>query len=908
MSVSRQEQAKNYNAKIARLKGIISQTNAAPTIVNPDSNFVVVTYWWGRGNLNQNTARPCISFFEEITSNLFKLAQIELTNVFKNNPRNKKRIIEYKNNKYNEFLEIVMKTKRYEKLLDKFTGAYIGSIKEHLRFAGSKLTHDVIVAKIEELKTTGSVPSGYVYKTSEEVREVMNAIFNLILLEIKAEVFFAFGTELVMSESKMQLATKGKDATKYKELINDATFKNTVKENVKMRQMNVMRIKPKLNAKKASYEHPLLTKYTNKSIYEVFIDEFRFLTPMRYEEMINKWENECRRNKCNYLAVEYPPFAEPGGYQLAINAKPMFIKKSLELCGGRSVLYIDGDMYIRKYPHIFDMPDIDFMARGWMIDPRSSYKSTTTRTYDPYKFETSGGTMMFSNSYEANALIDVWIDKSNNPMNEGKADDRILSMVFNSYKLVLPMKVIQLPIEYLWLSLDYDDRALEILYDYNFNKMTETIFIEHPECLTSEDTASGAGASSDRTPFHYRFIDGMDDVISESYHEFISFPNKLMADQFKDYHDWMKKATYLDDGNELLYAKGLVDPDDPDNNENMLYIEPYDKKYGNKKIKNEPGEDGEIYSRNEINERNNRLASSGSLSKHATHYETIHGCKTAILTPEMVGRDEMIPLILHHLNNGNCVVYNPSSHPDYDATHLNALKTEKRFINMDLVYSPIDANIRSFNDFYRMPINLSHIIMFKPCDVLMKYLSMFLNLQYFSNFIEGGNYQLISRIRVGLLNKQRKAKRNVDTLFAIIENKLESAAIADTMSIEPIEPTKKTGTQTGGVATRKTAMKPVISIGFSKDEHFALYDYGVSALYDDATANKLAQTRTKYKSRLLGVSRKSIAIKKMRATAKSQFKSAKMSNKPFTQKTKSASRRHSLNSNKTAKMTNKKTF
>ena len=30
-----------------------------PTIINDSSNFVVITYWWGRGNLNKNTQRPC---------------------------------------------------------------------------------------------------------------------------------------------------------------------------------------------------------------------------------------------------------------------------------------------------------------------------------------------------------------------------------------------------------------------------------------------------------------------------------------------------------------------------------------------------------------------------------------------------------------------------------------------------------------------------------------------------------------------------------------------------------------------------------------------------------------------------------------------------------------------------------
>ena len=51
---------------MADLNRIISATEAEPTIVNPESTFVVVTYWWGRGNLNSNTARPCISFYEDL--------------------------------------------------------------------------------------------------------------------------------------------------------------------------------------------------------------------------------------------------------------------------------------------------------------------------------------------------------------------------------------------------------------------------------------------------------------------------------------------------------------------------------------------------------------------------------------------------------------------------------------------------------------------------------------------------------------------------------------------------------------------------------------------------------------------------------------------------------------------------
>lgn len=81
---------------------------------------------------------------------------------------------------------------------------------------------------------------------------------------------------------------------------------------------------------------------------EELIQKNDFCQPATYREMIKHWESSCRRHNCNYMAVEYPEFAQPGGYQLAINAKPLFIKKALDLCNGRGVLYIDGDMFVNK--------------------------------------------------------------------------------------------------------------------------------------------------------------------------------------------------------------------------------------------------------------------------------------------------------------------------------------------------------------------------------------------------------------------------------------------------------------------------------------------------------------------------------------------------------------------------------
>ena len=88
-----------------------------------------------------------------------------------------------------------------------------------------------------------------------------------------------------------------------------------------------------------------------------------WIEPIKYEQMIGNWETSCAKQKCNYLAEEYPEFAVKGGYQHAINFKPVFIELALRACYPRGVLYIDGDMKIEKYPSICDMKEVDYMAR-----------------------------------------------------------------------------------------------------------------------------------------------------------------------------------------------------------------------------------------------------------------------------------------------------------------------------------------------------------------------------------------------------------------------------------------------------------------------------------------------------------------------------------------------------------------
>ena len=447
------------------LKSIIENKPIEPVIVNPESRFVVATYWWGRGNLNMNTARPC--------------------------PDVRKQIIQDKG--IDKYIP--------EELLEKNPGASDAEIK---------------AAITAELKRV------------------------------------------------CQLA-------------------------------------------KREWKDPIL-----------------------FEDMIQKWEAKCNASNCNYVAVEYPEFAVKGGYQLAINAKPLFINQALKSCNGRGVLYIDGDMTINSYPSIFDLPNVDYMARAWDSDPRSSYmfkplnmmnpeelarvvnrhraklvselidkvgetenvgiiastlsnfakgiidnklsgaemdsKSLWQLTkhswipvmpiifdsieqikknhingvvcYDPYVFQTSGGTMFFGNTPTAFSLLEKWEKLASIKPMSGKADDRVISMLIQQRHMLTLVNFVSLPIEYLWLTSNYET----FMHD-NHNFKRNDIIIEHPECLTSEEAAGEAGAASDRSPkFYGTIVEAAIDCNRNGgvLYEKSYFGNRESAKEFGPYLEYMR--------------------------------------------------------------------------------------------------------------------------------------------------------------------------------------------------------------------------------------------------------------------------------------------------------------------------------------------------------------------------------
>lgn len=406
---------------------MVENTDLPPvTIVNPESKFVIITYWWGRGNMNNNVKHPCVAYLNEEKKEAINDIKDEISN------------------------------------------------------------------------------EDYIKKISDPVERQA---------EIDGEI------DAVVKSGKLDEAIKKNKEAQIKKVAAD------------------LKISEEESRKRLLNESPAL----------------------KFEAMISRFEDDCRKVNCNFLTMEYP-FDRPL-YQAAINGKPIFIKKAIEACKGKgpngsdlAVVYIDGDMRANIYPKIFDMDGIDFMARGWNIDPRSSRTYLKNKVcFDPYIFETSGGIQYFANTPISLDLLETW--KLSNLANPGKADDRIISLAFNVFKYQCPTAYIQLPIEYLWLTDNY-------LFQNPENTGVEKSIIEHPECLTAEDAA--VGASTNRTPDHYtQLIESAThcERVGGKFYEYIYFPSKDLVETMGPYLEYLSKATNADE--QLLFE-----------------VIPYDKKYG----------------------------------------------------------------------------------------------------------------------------------------------------------------------------------------------------------------------------------------------------------------------------------------------------------------------------------------
>lgn len=420
--------------------------------------------------------------------------------------------------------------------------------------------------------------------------------------------------------------------------------------------------------------------------------------PETYNKMIADWKRQVRKANCNYMAVEYPNFAKKGYYQRAINFKPRFILEALKACKPRGVLYMDGDMDLKKYPHIFDIPDVDYMAQGWNADARIALSAGESPCFYPYVFETSGGTMYFNNTPKSLELLKNWeLTVRKNPL---KADDRLISQLFNRQQLLTSINVIQLPIEYLWFTQEYPEE-LERKY-WNGRR----IYITHPACLTDEERAQAQGASTMRHPAYYesQITNLIKCSISKvPFYEYIFFPKKSYVRSMAEYLKVMSNLGFL---NVIPYSE-RYGPHNSQYNNNLAKM----KRIRAKNIR------GLVY----VSYNNKNV---GATNVHEVNR----------------GMD-IIPTILKYLRRGNNVIYVPPN------SSKNVINRVRKLAQRQVEFMARNRNqgTARYKKSYKLSLDSKYPIYFNADSTVLKHLlSMSKTLSSITTLF---NYFFLSRIR-----------------------------------------------------------------------------------------------------------------------------------------------------------------
>lgn len=236
-----------------------------------------------------------------------------------------------------------------------------------------------------------------------------------------------------------------------------------------------------------------------------------------YEKQIYDLAKSCNKVKCNYYLVEIPQFAEKGMYQQAIGYKPEFIKHAQDYfknstytssCSekrkGKTVIYIDSDIIILKFPYLFESDNDIFFI---------NYYKFNLECYNTSQVWVPGGIMGFSNTPIGRKILDMFIEEMK--YKKHLAEDKILASLFTTNYLALYSRCCWIPETYMLLfdTHEYDTENMKYskistlsqeLQDKDFKP--SDIIIKHEDLETIElgdKLLKSRNISDNRFPFDF---------------------------------------------------------------------------------------------------------------------------------------------------------------------------------------------------------------------------------------------------------------------------------------------------------------------------------------------------------------------------------------------------------------------
>ena len=226
---------------IKKVSSIIEITNKKPIIINEVSNFVVVTYWWGRGNYNQNTARPCVSYYEGFIQKGIQFISKSVNSMYRRRDKNISELpllIE-------KAINIIGTLETYNDFVNNTAAVYINTLYDFCNIKKSLNNAEIkLIECLNDKKTSGYTPSTFIYKSKKEIATFIHMIIKEVVLMNKNEI-----ANLIKMES---------DVIELKEDFNKM-IKDKNRNQIKINEIKMM-IDNKINDKNISKQNIIIRK------------------------------------------------------------------------------------------------------------------------------------------------------------------------------------------------------------------------------------------------------------------------------------------------------------------------------------------------------------------------------------------------------------------------------------------------------------------------------------------------------------------------------------------------------------------------------------------------------------------------------------------------------------------------
>lgn len=161
---------------------------------------------------------------------------------------------------------------------------------------------------------------------------------------------------------------------------------------------------------------------------------------LTYGQQVDRMIKNCEDLRINYYFVRVLDFEKGGSYQKALSYKPDFIQRCLDTFPKYKCIFVDTDLQILRYPHLFEAD-----ADCWFVN----WNEYDYSCYNPFQIVLPGAILGFANTHGAKAMLKILTDYMH--ANKLVSEDKSFSGIISRHFLNVYLRCVWLPESYLYM-------------------------------------------------------------------------------------------------------------------------------------------------------------------------------------------------------------------------------------------------------------------------------------------------------------------------------------------------------------------------------------------------------------------------------------------------------------------------